>query len=159
MSTPQATDEQRILVLHGPNLNALGWRQPEIYGRTTLDDINNFLVKRGAERGYTVVTFQSNYEGALIDFLQAEARNSIGIVINPAGLTHTSVSLRDAIVATDRPTIEVHLSNVHAREEFRHFSYIAPIARGQIAGLGWRGYGYALDAIIEQYEEEQAKTS
>jgi 3-dehydroquinate dehydratase-2 len=153
------TDTQRILVLHGPNLNALGWRQPEIYGRTTLDDINNALIARGKERGYEVVPFQSNYEGALIDFLQAEARNCVGIVINPGGLTHTSVSLRDAIVATDKPTIEVHLSNVHAREEFRHFSYIAPIARGQIAGLGWRGYCYALDEIIAFYEEQKAKAA
>lgn len=141
--------QPRLLVMHGPNLNTLGTRQPEIYGRTTLAEINERLRAYGAERGYEIVTFQSNHEGALIDFLQAEANNSVGIVINPGGLTHTSVSLRDALVATDRPIIEVHLSNIHAREPFRHTSYIAPISRGQIAGLGSSGYLYAVQALIE----------
>ena len=143
------TGRPRLLVMHGPNLNTLGTRQPEIYGRTTLAEINERLRAYGAERGYEIVTFQSNHEGALIDFLQAEANNSVGIVINPGGLTHTSVSLRDALVATDRPIIEVHLSNIHAREPFRHTSYIAPISRGQIAGLGSSGYLYAVQALIE----------
>jgi 3-dehydroquinate dehydratase II len=154
MSTnPPANIERRVLVLHGPNLNALGWRQPEIYGHMTLDDINARLVARSAELGCTVVAFQSNHEGALIDFLQAEAQQCLGIVINPGGLTHTSVSLRDAVVATGRPAIEVHLSNIHAREAFRHTSLLAPICRGQIAGLGWRGYRYALEALVELSEE------
>ena len=148
MSETQAV-RPRLLVMHGPNLNTLGTRQPEIYGRTTLAEINERLRAYGAERGYEIVTFQSNHEGALIDFLQAEANNSVGIVINPGGLTHTSVSLCDALAATDRPIIEVHLSNIHAREPFRHTSYIAPISRGQIAGLGSSGYLYAIQALIE----------
>lgn len=148
-----STGGKRVLIIHGPNLNALGWRQPEIYGRLSLDEINRRLRERGAELGYAVVTFQSNHEGALIDFLQAEARDSLGIVINPGGLTHTSVSLRDAVAATDRPAIEVHLSNIHAREAFRHTSLLAPICRGQIAGLGWRGYLYALEALIAAEQE------
>ena len=148
--TPSADQaDKRILVIHGPNLNALGWRQPELYGNVTLDDINERLRTRGAERGCDVITFQSNHEGALIDFLQAEARSCHGIVINPGGLTHTSVSLRDAVAATGQPTIEVHLTNIHAREAFRHISLLAPICRGQIAGLGWRGYLYALDALLD----------
>ncbi|MBA2396988.1 MAG: type II 3-dehydroquinate dehydratase [Ktedonobacteraceae bacterium] len=141
----------RVLIIHGPNLNTLGSRQPEIYGRTTLTQINERLQAYGAEKGYEIVTFQSNHEGALIDFLQAEAQNCVGIVINPGGLTHTSVSLRDALAATDRPIIEVHLSNIHAREAFRHTSYIAPISKGQIAGLGSAGYMYALQSLIEMH--------
>ncbi len=150
MSTPSA-EHPRLLVIHGPNLNTLGTRQPEIYGRTTLSEINDRLRAYGAERGYEIVTFQSNHEGALIDFLQAEANNCVGIVINPGGLTHTSVSLRDALAATDRPIIEVHLSNIHAREAFRHTSYIAPISKGQITGLGSAGYLYALQSLIEMH--------
>jgi 3-dehydroquinate dehydratase II len=144
----------RILVLHGPNLNNLGKRDPGIYGRTTLADINERLRARGAELGYEVVTFQSNHEGSLIDCMQEEASNIVGIVINPGGLTHSSYSLRDALKDTNRPIIEIHISNVHAREAFRHESLIAPICVAQIAGLGWRGYLHALEALIELSQGE-----
>ncbi len=139
----------RILVLHGPSLNTLGQREPDIYGRTTLAEINDRLRARGAELGYEVTTFQSNHEGALIDCLQEEAQSVVGIMINPGGLTHTSYSLRDALKDANRPIIEIHMSNVHAREAFRHESLIAPICVAQIAGLGWRGYLHALEALIE----------
>ena len=150
MTESKANEKKgRILVLHGPNLNNLGKRDPGIYGRTTLEDINERLRARGGELGYEVVTFQSNHEGALIDCMQEEAANIVGIVINPGGLTHTSYSLRDALKDTNRPIIEIHMSNVHAREAFRHESFIAPICVAQIAGLGWRGYLHALEALVE----------
>ena len=144
----------RILVLHGPNLNRLGKFEPTIYGRTTLAEIDERLRARGTELGYEVVTFQSNLEGALIDCMQEEAENVVGIVINPGGLTHTSYSLRDALKDTNRPIIEIHMSNVHAREAFRHESLIAPICVAQIAGLGWCGYLHALEALIELSQGE-----
>ncbi len=144
----------RILILHGPNLNNLGKFEPGIYGHMTLAEINERLHARGAELGYEVVTFQSNHEGALIDCMQEEAATIVGIVINPGGLTHTSYSLRDALKDTNLPIIQVHLSNIHAREAFRHESFIAPISVGQIAGLGWRGYLHALEALIELSQGE-----
>jgi 3-dehydroquinate dehydratase-2 len=143
---------RHVLVVHGPNLNTLGTREPEIYGRMTLDAINGRLAARAADLGGAVLTFQSNFEGALIDFLQAEAAAAVGIVINPGGLTHTSVALRDAIVGTGRPAIEVHLSNIYAREPFRHTSLLAGVCRGQITGLGWRGYLFALEALLGESE-------
>lgn len=139
----------KILVVHGPNLNLLGTREPEIYGRQTLADIDAQLVALGLELGAQVSTFQSNHEGALIDRIhQARVEGVAGILINPGGLTHTSVALRDALAAVAIPAIEVHLSNVHAREEFRHHSYISGIVLGQVCGLGAQGYQLALHGLL-----------
>ncbi|TET76903.1 MAG: type II 3-dehydroquinate dehydratase [Dehalococcoidia bacterium] len=137
----------KILVIHGPNLNMLGSRQTAIYGDKTLDEIDSLLQKRARELGVELETFQSNHEGALIDFIQEKSPEAAGIIINPAALTRYGLSLRDALADTSLPIIEVHLSNIHAREEFRQQSMIAPIARGQISGLGWRGYIAALETI------------
>lgn len=144
-----APEELVILVIHGPNLNLLGTREPHIYGSTTLREINEDLQARGAELGLAVETFQSNHEGLLIDRVQQAHGKAAGMIVNAGGLTHTSVSLRDAIAAIRVPTIEVHLSNLYAREEFRHHSYLAPICLGQIAGLGAIGYRLALDALAK----------
>ena len=136
-----------ILVINGPNLNMLGKRQPEIYGSSTLDDVVALCKETGERLGREVDAFQSNHEGAIIDRIH-QARGVVsGIVINPGGLTHTSVVLRDALVIPEVPIIEVHISNVHAREEFRHFSYISPIASGVIAGVGIQGYVFAIERL------------
>lgn len=140
----------KILLLHGPNLNMLGKRQPEIYGATTLDEINGLVRTRAETAGARLLALQSNHEGALIDFLQQEGWDADGIIINPGALTHYGLALRDALAALKAPIIEVHLSNVYAREAFRHHSVVAPIATGQIAGLGWRGYLLALDWLLER---------
>ena len=143
---------RNVLVLHGPNLNLLGTREPEVYGATTLADINAALAERAAARGVTLAHFQSNHEGALVDRIHAAKSEGIEfIIINPAAYTHTSVALRDALAGVVIPYIEVHLSNVHRREPFRHHSYLTDQAVGVICGLGWRGYLAALDFAIDQY--------
>ena len=137
-----------ILVLNGPNLNMLGTRQPEVYGHETIADVVALCEKTAAAHGRTVRAEQSNHEGHLIDWIH-EARGRVsGIVINAGGLTHTSVALRDALVIPEVPIIEVHISNVHAREEFRHHSFVSPIASGVIAGLGIAGYGFAIERLV-----------
>lgn len=145
-----------VLVLHGPNLNMLGRRQPEIYGRTTLAEIDAALRTRADEAGLRLVSFQSNHEGALVDTLQGEGWTAAGIIINPGALTHYGLALRDALAALEAPIVEVHLSNVYRREPFRHTSLVAPVATGQIAGLGWRGYLLALEWLIERLREQAA---
>jgi 3-dehydroquinate dehydratase-2 len=138
-----------ILVLHGPNLNLLGQREPGIYGATTLAEINDRLAAHARARGVELRVVQSNHEGILIDAIHAALGVEDGLLINPAGYTHTSVALRDAIAATGLPAVEVHLSNVHAREAVRHTSLTAPVCVGQISGFGWRSYLLGLDALID----------
>lgn len=137
----------RILVIHGPNLNMLGKRDTSMYGVKTMEEINSALLDQGAKLGVEVACYQSNHEGALIDFIQEQTAAADGIIINPGALTHYGLSLRDALADARLPVIEVHLSNIHAREEFRHKSVIAPIAKGQISGQGWQGYATALDIL------------
>ncbi len=143
----------KILVLHGPNLNLLGTREPHIYGSLTLAEINQRLVQAGEAIGMEVRTYQSNHEGALIDALHEARGWADGVIFNPGGYTHTSVALRDAVVAISLPVIEVHLSNVYAREEFRQHSFISPVCKGKITGFGWHSYQLALLALKEILEE------
>ena len=138
----------RILVLHGPNLNLLGTREPEISGSTTLDDINGMIAERAAEAGIETAFYQSNHEGDLVDAIQQANHKFDFIIFNAAAFTHYSIAIRDAIAAIDVPVIEVHISNIHQREEFRHTSVLAPVAMGQICGLGVESYLAALEAII-----------
>ena len=140
--------EPTILVIHGPNLNLLGTREPEIYGRTTLKDIDRRLIELGRELGLSVKTFQANGEGAIVDRIQAARGRVDVLIINPAAYTHTSVAIRDALSAVAIPTIEVHLSNVYKREPFRHHSTIADVAEGRIMGFGAESYVLALRAAV-----------
>ena len=146
----------RILVLNGPNLNLLGHREPAIYGRETLDDIEVILRARAEQMEIEIDFVQSNHEGELIDAIH-ERRDWDGIIVNAGALTHTSIAIADALAAVALPTIEVHLSNVHAREDFRHHSYIAPVAWGQITGFGFRGYRAALHLLHQRITEAAAE--
>ena len=143
-----------VLVLHGPNLNLLGTREPEIYGSATLADINEMLNKRAEEAGIGIDFLQSNHEGVLVDAVQAARGKYDYIIFNAAAFTHYSIALRDAIAAVEVPVIEVHISNIHQREAFRHTSVLAPVALGQICGLGVASYLAALEAIIFRLKSE-----
>jgi 3-dehydroquinate dehydratase II len=154
-STSKSAEKPRILVLHGPNLNLLGTREPEHYGRVTLSDINMALARMAEGAGVELESFQSNHEGALIERIHAARDQGVrAIIINPAAYTHTSVALRDALSAVAIPFVEVHLSNVHAREPFRHHSYFSDLAIGVICGLGHQGYVLALEYLLNQLNIE-----
>ena len=136
-----------IAVIHGPNLNLLGNREPEVYGSKTLSEINDIISKRARELNLDIDIFQSNHEGEIIDYIQDGINEFDGIVINPAAFTHYSIAIHDALKALCVPVVEVHLSNIYKRDKFRHKSVVAPVAVGQISGLGYRGYLYALEAL------------
>ena len=139
----------RVLVVHGPNLNLLGTREPEVYGRTSLAEIDAALSAQAKAAGVELRIVQSNHEGELIDAIQAARGSAAGVLINPGGLTHTSVSLRDALVAAELPTVEVHLSNIFAREAFRRHSYVSDVAVGVVTGFGPASYRFGLEALLE----------
>lgn len=143
-----------ILVLHGPNLNLLGEREPEVYGSLTLQDINQRLIDLGENMGLEVRAMQSNSEGALIDMLHAARSWAKGVIFNPGAYTHTSVALRDAVAAIELPVIEVHLSNVHSREEFRRHSHLSPVCVGVITGFGWHSYALGMHALASMFRDE-----
>ena len=145
----------KILILHGPNLNLLGTREPEIYGSLTLADINAKLVELASESHVELACKQSNHEGDLVDVLQDARSWADGVVFNPGAYTHTSIALRDAISAIGIPVVEVHLSNVYAREEFRHISMISAVCKGKVVGFGWRSYALGLRALMELLSDKQ----
>ncbi|GIM44571.1 3-dehydroquinate dehydratase [Collibacillus ludicampi] len=144
----------KVLVIQGPNLNLLGMREPEIYGSATLDDIHQELAEQAKKFGVEIECFQSNHEGAIIDRIHQAMGEIDGIIINPGAYTHYSIAIRDALSSVCIPAIEVHLSNIHAREEFRHRSFIAPVVLGQIVGLGVIGYQLALQALVAHFREK-----
>ncbi|HXU69368.1 MAG TPA: type II 3-dehydroquinate dehydratase [Polyangia bacterium] len=144
-----------VMVLHGPNLNLLGVREPGVYGAMTLAEIDHSLDEHAKKRGATVECHQSNIEGELVDRIQAARERAQAIIINPAAYTHTSVAIADALRAVALPAVEVHLSNVHAREPYRHQSFVAPVCVGTIGGFGARGYTLALDAVLDLLEEKK----
>lgn len=149
----------RLLVLHGPNLNLLGTREPQVYGHVTLDQINQALVERARQAGVELTPFQSNHEGQLVDRVQAARAEKVDfILINPAAYTHTSVAIRDALAGVGIPFVEIHLSNVHRREPFRHHSYFSDLAEGVICGLGWKGYLYALEFALDRLAPETTRS-
>jgi 3-dehydroquinate dehydratase-2 len=141
------------LLLNGPNLNTLGQREPHIYGYDTIDDIVARVQDRAKASGTTVLAFQSNHEGALVDFIQQHQKESDGLIINPGAFGHYGYALRDAIAGSGLTAVEVHISNVYAREEFRHTLVLSAVCKGVITGLGWRGYLYALDTLLESMKE------
>lgn len=145
----------KILVLHGPNLNLLGRREPKIYGRTTLEEIDRQLLQLAGELNVELKIVQTNHEGVIVDQIQQAAEDCQGILINPAAYTHTSVAICDALAAIGLPTIEVHLSNIYARDEFRKVSLSAPVVTGQICGLGADGYGWGLKALVQILSNER----
>lgn len=149
----QQKNIQKVMVIHGPNLNMLGKREPDVYGKETLEEINSKLEKLGKKLGIDVDTFQSNYEGAIVEKLHETSGKYKGLIINPAAYTHTSIAIRDALLLLDIPVIEVHLSNIYKREPFRHKSMIADIVTAQIAGFGASGYIMALEAIIPFFSD------
>jgi len=144
----------KILIINGPNLNMLGKRDKATYGRKTLAEIDSLVKKQGEKLDAEITSFQSNSEGALVDFIQQQSSSADGIIINPGALTHYGFSLRDALADSGLPIIEVHLSNIYAREDWRAESVIAPIAKGQISGLGWQGYIVALQALVAELKGE-----
>jgi len=145
----QSQNTKNILVIHGPNLNMLGTREPEVYGTTTLADVNKTLVEEGQKLGLSVATFQSNHEGEIVDKIQGVVPTCQGLIINPAAFTHTSIAIRDAVLLLSVPVVEIHLSNIYRREAFRHKSMLADIATGQIAGFGINGYRLAIRAMAD----------
>lgn len=144
------SEKRAIMVIHGPNLNMLGKREPEVYGKTTLDDINTGLKETGSRLGLLVDAFQSNHEGTIVDKIQEIMNSHHGLIINPGAYTHTSIAIRDALLVLSIPVIEVHLSNIYKRESFRHHSMVAGVATGQISGLGSDGYFLALEYLARR---------
>ena len=150
----QHKKNSNVLIIHGPNLNMLGKREPEIYGKTTLEEINTSLETLGKKLGLVVETFQSNHEGAIVDRVQEAAGTQKGLIINPAAYTHTSIAIRDALILLDIPVIEIHISNIYKREPFRHKSVISDVVTAQIAGFGVRGYTMALEALAKIIQKD-----
>lgn len=146
--------KKRLFLINGPNLNMLGKREPDTYGKKSLEDVVTLVEHVAADQGYEVTSFQSNHEGDLVDWIQRAEEEAEGIIINPAAYTHTSIALRDAISAISKPVVEIHISNVHERESFRHISMLAPVCSGQVVGFGIDGYRLAALGMIQKIESE-----